>query len=156
MAVPQWPGRGRSWQTVDWSESAGPFAPFEGTARVKVGPGEEPKRLDDGGSALKTWISWSEENRTDGATLKGGVGGRPEDSVGRLTAMDSGGRASVVGSGPELADDGSESAGPFAPGEGTAQVQVGPGVSPKRIGRRWQRLEDSVGPVCGHWAVACD
>ena len=34
---------------------------------------------------------------------------------------------------PETANDGSESAWPFAPGEGPARVQVGPSAAPKRL-----------------------
>ena len=48
------------------------------------------------------------------------------------------------GSEPELApaSGGSESAGPHAPGEGTARVQVGTSSGAQETGRLWPCLED--------------
>ena len=59
------------------------------------------------------------------------LGGVP---AGRLKELDSGGQAAAGRAlEQETANDGSESAGPFAPEEGPARVQVGPGAAPERL-----------------------
>ena len=67
-------------------------------------------------------VTWKETGQVSPGTPAVNTG-RWQPYLGRL------GR----GSEPELAHGRSESAGPFAPGEGTARVQVGHGAAPKRL-----------------------
>ena len=74
MAAPQWSGRASELELANGgSESAGPSAPGEGTARVQVGPGTTPNLKDWTAVAVpQNWESadQKESGRLGYATLK--------------------------------------------------------------------------------------
>ena len=86
---------------------------------------------------------------SDWALLKAMTGGVPGS---RLIIWVSDGRflEDGPGLGAGVGNNGSESAGPAAPGEGLARVQVGPGAAPKRLdggGRDWKTGNVGIGPT---------